>query len=272
MRQSSRWSQVSLCRHLSRPAHASPCCAVPPQPPERVTTCGWSRHDARADMAGAHRSGTSIGRVTMTIHTSETPAHALEADALIVGVIQGPDGPRPAPGAREVDDALGGTLTDLLTALDATGRAEEITKIPAAGRLPVPVVVAVGLGLGSRPAPRPGRRARATTPVSTPRRCGARPGAAVRVLTAARPGGPAGRWRQRPRAGNGKRHIGLALPARDAGEVGRRRARCAARRVRVPPLPDGGHRPRRGADPADQRQRAGDPGRSRTARRCSPTP
>ncbi len=157
----------------------------------------------------------------MTIHTSETPAHALEADALIVGVIQGPDGPRPAPGAREVDDALGGTLTDLLTALDATGRAEEITKIPAAGRLPVPVVVAVGLGPGSTG---PGSAApdgaaadggHARFDAETLRRAA---GAAVRVLTAARSaarlddGGSS-------TGGNGKRHIGLALPARDASEV-----------------------------------------------------
>ena len=57
----------------------------------------------------------------MMIHTSEASARAIEADALIVGVVQGADGPRPAPGADDVDDALGGTLTDLLTALDATG-------------------------------------------------------------------------------------------------------------------------------------------------------
>jgi leucyl aminopeptidase len=159
-------------------------------------------------MAGAHRSGTSIGRVTMMIHTSETPARALEADALIVGVIQGADGPRPAPGSREVDDALGGTLVDLLTALDATGQAEEITKIPAAGRLPVPVIVAVGLGAGpdggdSRFDPETLRRAA---------------GAAVRVLTAGRPAA-----RLDDGGGSvpesGKRHIGLALPARDADEV-----------------------------------------------------
>jgi leucyl aminopeptidase len=165
--------------------------------------------------------GTSIGRVTMTIHTSETPAHALEADALIVGVIQGPDGPRPAPGAREVDDALGGTLTDLLTALDATGRAEEITKIPAAGRLPVPVVVAVGLGSGSTGpgTAAPGGAAAdggdARFDAETLRRAA---GAAVRVLTAAR---PAARLDDGGSSvpGNGKRHIGLALPARDASEV-----------------------------------------------------
>ena len=163
--------------------------------------------------------GTSIGRVTMTIHTSETPAHALEADALIVGVIQGPDGPRPAPGAREVDDALGGTLTDLLTVLDATGRAEEITKIPAAGRLPVPVVVAVGLGPGSTgpgtAAPGGADGGDARFDAEALRRAA---GAAVRVLTAGR---PAARLDDGGSSvpGNGKRHIGLALPARDASEV-----------------------------------------------------
>jgi leucyl aminopeptidase len=147
----------------------------------------------------------------MTIHTSETPARALDADALIVGVLQGVDGPRPAPGSGEVDDALGGTLTDLLTALDATGRAEEITKIPAAGRLPVPVIVAVGLG-GGIAAP-DGRESRFEP--ETLRRAA---GAAVRALTAAR---PATRLDDGSGSvpGNGKRHIGLALPARDAGEV-----------------------------------------------------
>src|ERR1700749_3991431 len=95
---------------------------------------------------GQNQPGASIGRVTMTIPPSEASARATEADALIVGVIQRADGPRPAPGAADVDDALGGTLTELLTALDATGQAEEVTKIPTAGKLPVPVIVAVGLG------------------------------------------------------------------------------------------------------------------------------
>jgi len=103
----------------------------------------------------------------MTIHTSETSARDLEADALIVGVVQAADGPRPAPGSADVDDALGGTLTDLLTALDATGRAEEITKIPAAGQLPAPVIVAVGLGA-------PARAAAVRMSSSIRRRCGAR--------------------------------------------------------------------------------------------------
>jgi leucyl aminopeptidase len=173
-------------------------------------------------MAGAHRSGTSIGRVTMMIHTSETSARALEADALIVGVVEGPDGPRPAPGARDADDALGGTLTDLLTALDATGRAEEITKIPAAGRLPVPVIVAVGLGAGEAG---PGDDVRFDP--ETLRRAA---GAAVRALTAGRPAarddsvpghrGPGHSGLGDNGPGNVKRHIALALPARDPGEIG----------------------------------------------------
>ena len=163
-------------------------------------------------MAGAHRSGTSIGRVAMMIHTSETSARALEADALIVGVVQGPDGPRPAPGARDADDALGGTLTGLLTALDATGRAEEITKIPAAGQLPVPVIVAVGLGTGE---PGPGGDERFDP--ETLRRAA---GAAVRVLTAGRPAARDGSGLGHGGPGNGKRHIALALPTRDPGEIG----------------------------------------------------
>jgi leucyl aminopeptidase len=149
----------------------------------------------------------------MTIHTSEASARAIEADALIVGVVQGADGPRPAPGAADVDDALGGTLTDLLTALDATGRAEEVTKIPSAGKLPVPVIVAVGLGQidgdDARFEPETLRR-------------GA--GAAVRVLTAGRqPAGTAAGASLNGSAGAAhgeKRHIALALPARDRAEAG----------------------------------------------------
>jgi leucyl aminopeptidase len=163
---------------------------------------------------GGYRSGTSIGKVTMMIHTSEASARAIEADALIVGVVQGTAGPRPAPGAGDVDDALGGTLAGLLTALDATGRAEEVTKIPTAGKLPAPVIVAVGLG-------QPGDGEDARFDLETLRR-GA--GAAVRVLTAGRhsAGTAAGPdLNGSASAAHGeKRHIALALPARDAAEAG----------------------------------------------------
>ncbi len=151
----------------------------------------------------------------MTIHTSETSARDLEADALIVGVVQAADGPRPAPGSADVDDALGGTLTDLLTALDATGRADEITKIPAAGQLPAPVIVAVGLGA-------PGAGGSSPDEQFDPETLRRAAGAAVRVLTAARPGGLATPQEDGGRGqvpGNGKRRIALALPARDTAEI-----------------------------------------------------
>jgi leucyl aminopeptidase len=165
----------------------------------------------------------------MTIHTSEASARATEADALIVGVVQGADGPYPAPGARDVDDALGGTLTELLIALDATGRAEEVTKIPTAGKLPVPVIVAAGLG--------PAREGSGDEARFAPEKLRRAAGAAVRVLTVGRPAaglngsglngsGLNGSGRggtELTGAGDTrgeKRHIALAMPSRDAEEAG----------------------------------------------------
>jgi leucyl aminopeptidase len=84
--------------------------------------------------------------VTVSLSTSESAPGTAEADVLVIGVIQTPDGPRAAPGADGVDDALGGTLADALTALGATGELEEVTKIPGGGKLPAAVILAVGLG------------------------------------------------------------------------------------------------------------------------------
>ena len=197
----------------------------------------------------------------MTIHTSGASARATEADALIVGVIQGADGPRPAPGAREVDEALGGTLTELLDRARRDRPHRGSDQDPGGGQLPVPVIVAVGLGQVPD-----GPDDQARFEPETLRRAA---GAAVRALTAARPAGGREperrglrRLGQRSVPGE-KRHIGLALPTRDASEAVRGRARCAARRLRVPPVPDDGHRHRRGADPADQHQRSDEADRSR---------
>ena len=52
----------------------------------------------------------------------------------------------PAPGASDVDAALGGSLAQTLSALGATGKSEELTKIHTAGRLAATVILAVGLG------------------------------------------------------------------------------------------------------------------------------
>jgi leucyl aminopeptidase len=70
----------------------------------------------------------------------------LAVDTIVVGTLQGQDGPALAPGAEAVDAALEGTLLDVLTTLGASGKADEVTKLPTLGRIAAPVVLAVGLG------------------------------------------------------------------------------------------------------------------------------
>src|SRR5271165_986310 len=82
----------------------------------------------------------TISRMTVTLLTSQSAPTATDADALVIGVFQGPDGPAATPGTDEID------VMAALTALGATGKSEEMTKVPTAGRLAAPVIVAVGLG------------------------------------------------------------------------------------------------------------------------------
>ena len=84
--------------------------------------------------------------MTVSLSTSESAPETAEADILVIGVVQTPDGPAAAPGLAGVDEALGGTLAEALSALGATGELEEISKIPGGGKLPAALVVAVGLG------------------------------------------------------------------------------------------------------------------------------
>jgi leucyl aminopeptidase len=126
-----------------------------------------------------------------TLRTSKQSPRDARADAIVVGVAQGPDGLVPAPGAEDVDAALGGNLAETLGVLGATGKAEEVTKIASAGRLGAPLIAAVGIGApGDGPEP---------FGAETLRRAA---GAAVRALTGGNP-----------------RQIALALPARDAEEA-----------------------------------------------------
>jgi leucyl aminopeptidase len=83
---------------------------------------------------------------TNPLTTSPGNAASATADALIIGVTQTPDGPVPAPGSEDVDSALGGALPATLTALGATGRQDEVTRIASGGRTAAPLIVAVGLG------------------------------------------------------------------------------------------------------------------------------
>ncbi|MBB0245142.1 leucyl aminopeptidase [Streptomyces alkaliphilus] len=106
---------------------------------------------------------------------SSSTAAKVRADAVVIGVVKGEDGPLPAPGveaAGAVDTAFGGRLTDLLATLGATGAENEITKLPAPEGFEARLVVAVGLG------PTPGDD---TAPVTETLRRAA--GAAARALT-----------------------------------------------------------------------------------------
>jgi len=84
--------------------------------------------------------------VTVSLVSSESAPETAEADVLVIGVLQTPDGPAAAPGLGGVDEALGGTLAGTLSALGATGEPDELTKVPGGGKLPAALVLAVGLG------------------------------------------------------------------------------------------------------------------------------
>jgi leucyl aminopeptidase len=128
---------------------------------------------------------------TNPLRISQEDAHSTAADALIIGVTQGTDGPVPASGAEGIDAALGNSLAATLSALGATGRQDELTKIPSAGRTAAPLILAVGLGREDQG----GERAR----LESLRRAA---GSAVRALT-----------------GGKTQSIALSLPAADAAET-----------------------------------------------------
>ena len=86
--------------------------------------------------------------VTDLTVTSADPA-TLDVDALVVGLVQRPDGPPAlAAGAAAVDAALDGQLAAAAAAVGATGAAGEVTRLATLGRLTARTVVAVGLGAG----------------------------------------------------------------------------------------------------------------------------
>jgi leucyl aminopeptidase len=76
---------------------------------------------------------------------SGSPATS-EADAVVVGTLSGEGAPVLAPGAEEIDAAFDGGLAALLAVAGATGKADEVVKIPTRGTVAAPLLVAVGLG------------------------------------------------------------------------------------------------------------------------------
>jgi leucyl aminopeptidase len=81
-----------------------------------------------------------------TISLTHDPASRLRADAVVVGVATGPRGLVLTDAAKDVDRALRGGFAAALTALGATGKAEQTTKLASLGATAAPVVLAVGLG------------------------------------------------------------------------------------------------------------------------------
>ncbi len=157
-----------------RPGARPSACAwtrpgVTSSPRTRKTSNPWGRTKRRTrgwdylTREAGHRESwntsacPTISRMTVTLLTSQSAPTTTDADALVIGVFQGTDGPVPTPGTDDID------LMAALTALGATGKLEEITKIHTAGRLAAPVVVAVGLGPEPE-RPRPGSRRAAGLP------------------------------------------------------------------------------------------------------------
>jgi len=151
---------------------------------------------------------SNIGGVTVTLTTSQSAPGTAEADVLVIGVIQTPDGPSAAPGAAGVDEALGGTLQAALTALGATGEPDELVKIPAGGKLPARVILAVGLGTAPADgAPFDAERLRRAT------------GTALRDLAGSKLGNRAAEADDSAAPAQPGKKVALALPAADPAEA-----------------------------------------------------
>ncbi|MFD5269841.1 leucyl aminopeptidase [Streptomyces sp. NPDC058335] len=80
----------------------------------------------------------------LTLSTAAAPG--LRADAIVIGVAKGANGPVVAPGAEAVDKAYDGRLAGVLETLGAAGAEGEVTKLPAPAGFKTPLVLAVGLG------------------------------------------------------------------------------------------------------------------------------
>jgi leucyl aminopeptidase len=96
--------------------------------------------------------------VTVTLQTTNSAARDVSADAIVIAVGQDAGGQSTGglvlpPGAQDVDAALGGGLASTLSALGATGKPEEITRIASAGKLAAPVIAAVGIGTATTAEP-----------------------------------------------------------------------------------------------------------------------
>ncbi|MGH3881276.1 MAG: leucyl aminopeptidase [Actinophytocola sp.] len=88
-----------------------------------------------------------------------TSAAEATADAIIVGTVRDGEDVALAPGTEQVDAAFDGGLAGVLASLGATGKPDEVVKLPTLGRLRAGVLVAAGLGAAGEVGPEQVRRA-----------------------------------------------------------------------------------------------------------------
>ena len=87
-----------------------------------------------------------MGMLVTTVRFVTTDPPATKADALVIGIVRTPKGAALAPGAESLDAAFDGQLTQLMRSLGATGKEDELVRVPSRGVVAAPVVIGVGLG------------------------------------------------------------------------------------------------------------------------------
>ncbi|MGH3520196.1 MAG: leucyl aminopeptidase [Haloechinothrix sp.] len=87
----------------------------------------------------------TVPKFALTDNTEDALAKS-KAEVIIVATVRGEDSFELADGSAALDTAFGGELRDLLAAVGATGKAEEVVKVPALGKVPAGAVFGVGLG------------------------------------------------------------------------------------------------------------------------------
>src|SRR5699024_3271755 len=112
-----------------------------PHPTGTGNTVSMTDEAARPD----EEYDVSVPKLMLADH-AETAIGKSRADAVIVGTVATTDGLALATGAEAADERLDGQLLDTLQALGATGKAEEIVRVPTFGSLTADVVIAAGIG------------------------------------------------------------------------------------------------------------------------------
>ncbi|WP_410599989.1 leucyl aminopeptidase [Amycolatopsis sp. lyj-90] len=87
----------------------------------------------------------TVPKLALT-ENAEAALAKTRADVVVIGTLQGEDGLALAAGSSVADAAFDGKLADVLGTLGASGKADEVVKVPTLGKLSAGVVLAVGLG------------------------------------------------------------------------------------------------------------------------------